>query len=61
MTKAYFFEDFEGRRFYRDKYGNVYTKCGESIAFCSNLKQGNLTEDKAEPYFPVFDIELVEE
>lgn len=58
--KAYFFERFDGRDFYRDKYGNIYTKCGNTVAYCSNLKRGCMTEDKAEPYYPVFDVELVE-
>lgn len=59
--KAYFFEHFDGREFYRDKYGNIYTKCGETVAYCSNLKKGHLTEDKAEPSYPVFDMDLVED
>lgn len=60
MTKAYFFATLDGRDFYRDKHGNIYTRCGETIAFCSNLKRGNMTEEKAEPYYPVFDVELIE-
>lgn len=60
MKKAYFFETFDGRAFYRDEHGNIYTRCGETIAFCSNLKQGHITEDKLEPFYPVFDVELIE-
>lgn len=58
MNKAYYFETFCGNDYFRDKYGNVYMKVGDEIAFCSNLKHGHLTEDKSEPSYPVNDIEL---
>lgn len=61
MKKAKYFETFCGNDYFRDEYGNIYTKVGAEIAFCSNLKQGQLTEDKAEPAYPVHDIELVKE
>jgi hypothetical protein len=61
MKQAKYFETFCGNDYYRDKDGNIYTKVGSEIAFCSNLKQGQLTENKAEPSFPVYDIELVKE
>ena len=59
MKRAKYFETFGGNDYFRDEYGNIYTRIGNEIAFCSNLKHGNLTEDKAEPSFPVNDIELV--
>lgn len=59
MKQAFYFETFCGNDYFRDEYGNIYTKQGEEIAFCSNLKHGSLTEDKAEPSYPVNDIELV--
>lgn len=59
MTEALYFETYNGSDFYRDKYGNVYTKVGQETAFCSNLKHGRLTEDKAEPSYPVRDVMLV--
>ena len=46
MIKATYFETFCGNDYFRDKYGNIYTKVGKDVAFCSNLKQGHLTEDK---------------
>lgn len=61
MKKAKYFETFCGNDYFRDKDGNIYTKTGNEIAFCSNLKQGRLTEDKAEPSFPVYDVELIYE
>lgn len=59
MKQAKYFETFDGRDYFRDEHGNIYTKIGKEIAFCSNLKRGFLTEDKAEPYYPVNDIELI--
>lgn len=59
--KAYYFETFDGRDFFRDEHGNIYTQCGKTVAFCSNRKKGYMTEDKAEPYYPVFDVELVKD
>lgn len=58
MNKAYYFETFLGNDYFRDKYGNIYTKVGNEVAFCSNLKRGSLSDDTAEPSFPVEDIEL---
>lgn len=58
MKKAYYFETYCGYEYFRDEHGNIYTKLGGQVAFCSNLKRGSLTEDKAEPYYPVDDIEL---
>ena len=43
---------------FRDEYGNIYAKIGDEIMFCSNHKRGQLTEDKAEPSYPVRDIEI---
>lgn len=59
MTEAYYFETFCGKDYFRDAYGNVYTVCDGRTAFCSNLKQGHLTEDKAEPSYPVSDVVLL--
>lgn len=59
IIQAIYFETFCGNDYFRDKHGNIYTKVGNEIAFCSNLKQGILTENKAEPSFTVEDIELV--
>ena len=58
---AKYFETFDGYDYFRDKFGNVYMQYekGGEIYYCSNLKKGNLTEDKAEPSYPVDDIELV--
>lgn len=58
MEKAIFFETFGGLDYFRDKFGNIYTKIKDIIYYCSNLKRGRLTEDKAEPYYPVNDIIL---
>lgn len=58
MNKAYYFETFSGNDYFRDQYGNIYTKIRNETAYCSNLKHGKLTEDKAEPSYPVKDIEL---
>ena len=62
MTKtAKYFETFNGCDYFRDKFSNVYMRMPISgdIAFCSNLKRGNLTEDKAEPSYSVNDVELI--
>ena len=59
LKKAKYFETFCGNDFFRDELGNIYTNLGNEIAFCSNLKTGRLTEDKAEPSYPVNDIELI--
>ena len=59
MIKATYFETFCGNDYFRDRYGNIYTKVGKDVAFCSNLKQGHLTEDKAEPSYPVLDVQLI--
>lgn len=61
MRKAKYFETYCGNDYFRDEHGNIYTKVGNEIAFCSNLKQGNLTENKAEPTFPVYDVKLIKE
>ena len=58
MKKAYYFETYCGWDYFRDEYGNIYAKIGNEIMYCSNLKRGSLTEDKAEPSYPVDDIEL---
>ncbi len=59
--EAKYFETFDGYDYFKDKYGNVYMQYdkGGEIYFCSNLKAGSLTEEKAEPYYTVNDIELV--
>lgn len=59
MKQAKYFETFCGNDFFRDEFGNIYTKVGNEVAYCSNLKAGHLTEDKAEPSYPVNDIELI--
>ena len=59
MKQAKYIETFAGNDYYRDEHGNIYCKLGDGIYYCSNLKRGQLTEDKAEPYYPVSDIELV--
>lgn len=58
---AKYFETYNGCDYFRDKFGNVYMQYrkGKEIYFCSNLKTGSLTEDKAEPSYPVSDIELI--
>ena len=58
MKKAYYIETYCGYDYFRDEHGNIYAKIGDEIMYCSNLKRGSLTEDKAEPYYPVDDIEL---
>ena len=59
MERALYFETYNGYDYFRDKYGNVYVKINDEIMYCSNLKRGSLTEDKAEPFYPVDDVELV--
>ena len=59
MKKAYYFKTFCGNDYFRDEYGNIYTICDGKAAFCSNMKRGSMTEDKAEPSYPVDDIELI--
>lgn len=56
---AYYFETFNGFDYYKDEFGNIYTKIKDEILFCSNLKRGSLTEEKAEPSFPVYDVDIV--
>ena len=59
MVTALYFETFCGNDYFRDKQGNIYTKIGNEVAFCSNLKQGQLTEDKSEPSYSVSGVQLV--
>lgn len=59
MKTAKYIESYKGQDYYRDEYGNVYTEIGEEVVFCSNHKHGQMTEDKAEPYYPVQNIKLV--
>lgn len=59
MTQAKYIETFAGYDYFRDEHGNVYAKIGEEIMFCSNHKRGQLTEDKAEPSYPVHINELI--
>lgn len=61
MTVAQYFETFNGNDYFRDQHGNIYTQVSGRIAFCSVLKQGNLTPDKAEPYYEVTDTILMKE
>lgn len=56
--RAIFIETFDGYDYFRDQVGNVYVKIGDEIMYCSNLKQGRLTEDKAEPDYTVNDVVL---
>lgn len=56
MTQAKYIETFAGYDYFRDEHGNVYAKIGDEIMFCSNHKRGQLTEDKAEPSYPVHDV-----
>lgn len=56
---AYFFETFNGRDYYRDRHGDIYTEISGKVAFCSNLKTGHLTLDKSEPYFEITGVKLV--
>lgn len=58
MTQAKYIETYAGYDYFRDEHGNVYAKIGEEIMFCSNHKRGQLTEDKAEPSYPVHDVEI---
>lgn len=59
MKEAKYIETYKGHDYYRDAYGNIYTKIGEQVVFCSNHKDGHLTENKAEPFYSVNDIELI--
>ena len=59
MTKAYFKETYAGWDYFRDEYGNIYTQRGDEILFCSNCKRGRFDDNKAEPSYPVYDVELV--
>lgn len=59
MTQARYFETFRGSDYFRDEYGNIYTKVGDEVAFCSNMKCGQLNDDKAEPSYPVEDVILL--
>lgn len=58
-VQAKYFETFGGNDYFRDEHGNIYTKTGNEVAYCSNLKHGSLTEDKAEPSYPVNNVELI--
>lgn len=58
---AHYFETFNGKDYYRDDKGNVYTEVSGRVAFCSNLKKGSLTLDKSEPYYEVSDVKLIKE
>lgn len=59
--EAYFFETFNGKDYYRDKHGNIYTEVSRRVAYCSNLKRGCMTLDKSEPYTEVSDVILMKE
>ena len=59
MIQAKYFETYGGNDYFRDEHGNIYTKTGNEVAYCSNLKHGSLTEDKAEPSYPVNNVELI--
>jgi hypothetical protein len=59
MKKALYFETYGGRDYFRDEFGNIYTELSDGTVYCSNLKSGRLTEDKAEPYYSVDDIILL--
>lgn len=61
MTVAQYFETFEGRDYFRDRYGNIYTLVSGKVSFCSVLPRGQLTIDKAEPYYEVTDTVLMKE
>lgn len=58
MTQAKYIETFAGYDYFRDEHGNIYAKIGDEIMFCSNHKRGQLTEDKAEPSYPVHDVKI---
>ena len=57
--EAKFFSRYCGYDYFKDGNGNVYVKLGDEIGFCSNLKQGRLTPDKAEPCYAVIDVVLI--
>lgn len=59
--EAHYFETFQGKDYYKDRHGNIYTEISGKIAYCSNLKKGNLTIDKTEPYFEVSDVVLIKQ
>ena len=61
MIEAHYIETFNGQDYFRDRHGNIYTQVSGRVAFCSVLKQGHLTEDKAEPYYEVTDTILMKE
>ena len=58
MTQAKYIETFAGYDYFRDEHGNVYAKIGDEIMFCGNHKRSQLTEDKAEPSYPVHDVKI---
>ena len=58
MTQAKYMETYAGYDYFRDEHGNIYAKIGDEIMFCSNHKRGQLTEDKAEPSYPVHDVKI---
>ena len=57
--EALFFETFNGKDYYRDKHGNIYTEVSGKVAYCSTLKRGSMTLDKSEPYYEVTNIKLI--
>ena len=61
MIVAQYFETFNGNDYFRDQHGNIYTQVSGNVCFCSVLKYGRLTEDKAEPYYEVSDTVLMKE
>lgn len=61
MIEALYFDTFNGRDYFRDKHGNVYTKVSDRVSFCSVLKRGQMTLDKSEPYYEVNDVILIKE
>ena len=59
--QAKYFETYSGTKYYRDQFGNIYCRLSSGeIAYCSNLKKGSLTEEKAEPCYPVNDTLLID-
>lgn len=56
---AKYFTKYCGYDYFKDDFGNVYVKLGNEIGFCSNIKQGRLTPDKAEPAYAVIDVILI--
>lgn len=61
MIEAHYIETFNGNDYFRDQHGNIYTQVSGRVTFCSVLKQGHLTKDKAEPYYEVTDTILMKE